>query len=223
MMSFDETRAVLIDLRDQMAREFPGFEIREKRVWWLWVVYWVTLQFLWMPKAMWTTWITVGYKIYMPRADEFAHPDLAYDELIRQYALLYHERQHMLDLRDVWPFRVLGPLRGPVWGFLYFCPQILALGVLGAFWTPWAWCSLLALAPWPAPFRVWVERRGYFASAEAYHKVLGNSFELNVYGGWMQRIIDINFIGWKYYRMSWSKKAIEEWFKPRLADLQHRV
>jgi hypothetical protein len=197
-----------------MATDFPGFEIREKRVWWWWLAYYLGLMFLWNKGFMETMWTTVGRKVYIPRAESFGAEDTTGEATMGDYATLWHERQHMLDLQDL---PVPGLLRAPLWFAGYFAPQILAAGTLGALWTPWAWSCLVFLAPWPSPFREWVELRGYRASAEAWMKMTG--WVPDVEAPWVQRIIDDNFVGWKYYRMSWGRDRVERWFRRELAVL----
>lgn len=93
---------------------------------------------------------TIGATCYMKgtRAENLANLD---------WETLAHEGVHAKD-----------DARKPVrFKLSYLFPQILALLALGAlagiWWRPALWClvALLALAPWPAPFRVYWERRGY--------------------------------------------------------------
>lgn len=68
---------------------------------------------------------------------------------------LWHEGQHARDSAG-WrrlPFSIA-----------YLFPQILAVPLLlGAVWGGWQWAvaGLVALLPWPAPFRFWLELRAY--------------------------------------------------------------
>lgn len=93
---------------------------------------------------------TIGASCYMKgtRAENLANPD---------WDTLAHEGVHARDDH-----------RKPVrFKLSYLFPQILALLALGAiagiWWRPALWClvALAAIAPWPAPFRVYWERRGY--------------------------------------------------------------
>lgn len=208
----------LAALHEDMRRDFPGFAIREKRVWYWWVLYFVGLMFLWNKGFMKTMWTTVGRVVYIPNAPSLFAAGRRDEEVMGSYATLWHERQHILDRTEL--EGVPEPLRGVVWFGGYFFPQFLALGALGAFWTPWAWCCLVFLAPWPAPFRVWAERRGYLASAEAWQYLTNGGWEPNVHDPWIQRIITRNFLGWSYWRMSWSRESVERWFAAGLEDLK---
>ena len=216
-MDRTEVQAMLLDLKDQMANEFPGFEILEKRVWWWWLAYYAGLIFLWSPNFMETVWTTVGRKVYIPHLSKFASDDIPDHEMMGDYSTLWHERRHMLDLKALLGLRSRA-LRSLVWFSGYFAPQILATGVVGALWTPWAWLCLVFLGPWPAPFRVWAELRGYRASAEAWIRMTGewNEFDER----WLQKRIDRNFVGWRYYRMAWNRKRIEKWLRNEIAGLR---
>ena len=71
--------------------------------------------------------------------------------------VLAHELVHVYDWYQL---KILFPI-------LYLFPQLVVLGMLGAFgafWsTTWLWCLAFGvfLAPLPAPFRAWAEFRGY--------------------------------------------------------------
>lgn len=212
-----KTRTKLLALHEQMRVELPGFQIREKRVWFWWLLNYVGLIFLWNPRFMTTMWTTVGRTVWVPNAHELFDAQRDVREMEADYCTLWHERRHMLDLRDF--VKLPAALRGLIWGFGYGCPQWLALGALGAFWSPWWLLCLLFLAPWPSPFRVWVERRGYLASCEAWLSFYPE-WDVTVHDPWMQRVITENFLGWRYYRMAWSRKRIEDWFAPRIEDLR---
>lgn len=93
---------------------------------------------------------TIGRTVYFPDRSsvEGDRPD---------WATLAHEGVHVADY-VARPVRFVGA---------YLFPQWLAVGALvaiGAVWSLWFLCALAflaALAPWPAPGRARLERRGY--------------------------------------------------------------
>lgn len=119
---------------------------------------------------------------------------------------LAHEYVHLEDTRShpLW-FRVS-----------YLLPQLLvlplfALGVLLAILVGW-WsipCFVLAnlcLIPWPAKWRVQWEERGYLMTLATLYWMYGTipaAARLRV---------KLNFVGWSYYRMSWSEDQVLDWF-----------
>lgn len=124
-----------------LAKEFPGFALRVKQESrFMRLLGWMLRPLLpgFMTQHITTIWNT----IYVPEG-LLDNPGL--------WALLLHERQH---LRATVASRIVLIL-----GYLF--PQILALGVVGAVATPWAWLFLVFLAPWPAWFRLREEARGY--------------------------------------------------------------
>lgn len=182
-----------------------GVELREKRVVRWWIVYYVALMFIWQRKFMTDYTTVVGSNIWRPRLYDFGKGARAAGD----YATLRHEMVHVRDSRR---WKVL-------WTPLYFFPQALALGAFGAFWTPWCWLFLLFILPWPAPFRVWAELRGYDETFRAIHNLKGRaspeSRERQL--DWMVEI----FCGWGYWRMSWSQARIRAHFKILFAELDH--
>ena len=98
------------------------------------------------PEFMTSFTTTIGSTVYFP-----SEAYVEEDEL-RALRILAHEAIHAADSAA---HPVLFPL-----SFLF--PQILFLGVLSFPWLGWwALLFLLALAPWPAPFRVWWEAKAY--------------------------------------------------------------
>ena len=82
-----------------------------------------------------TAW---GGTVYFPSAAWCrTHPDLAWQGLA-------HALVHVSDYHRVTP---------PVYALSYLFPQCLAPLAVGAFWHSWMGLFLLALLPWPAPFR----------------------------------------------------------------------
>lgn len=205
-------RAELTALVKQMEAEFPGFELLEKRTSKIMQLAYYGLGMpLWNPDFMETLWTTLGYKVYTPYLEAFGK------DLQGDYATLWHERKHLLDLQAL-EKKVSKPVAGLVWGLGYGFPQILALGALGAFWSPWMLLCLAFLAPWPAPIRVWIEVRGYTATIEAYQK-MGHSLPYPP-DSWLDHIVNETFGGWKYYKMSWRPKMVERAFVREMDKLK---
>lgn len=143
----------------------------------------LTLMRFWNPGFMTDYTSTIGSTIYLAEPLE---PTLS------NLALLRHEVQHIEDSY------IYGNI---LWALAYLFPQSLSLLALFAFWHP-AWLLwLVALGPWPAPFRVWAELRGY---ARTYwtHKEFATLNE----DVWYQRM-HTTFCGWKYWRMSSDWKS----------------
>jgi hypothetical protein len=201
------------DLAQQMRGEFPSFRVVNKAdVWWWKLLYLVSFARWWQPTMLTRVWTTIGFTVYRP------HDPDSIGELSNDFVTLWHERQHMLDLlllqRRVGRF--LGSL---LWFGGYAFPQVLALGAVGAFWTPWAWLCLAALAPWPAPFRVWVEKRGYAATLYAWGlqgMLIGDVAVISM----VKRV----FYGWTYYKMKWGgRDELIEWFLARSIRAQREA
>lgn len=194
----------------RMAEEFPGFRLKDKSGW-----FWRLL--VTMLPAFNGMWVTIGRTVYVPDLDTVRKFPTRED-----YATLWHERQHVADLARLQK-AVGGPLGAFLWAVGYASPQILALGVLGAFWTPYAWLCLLALGPWPAPFRVWVEKRGYLASLEAW---MGYNRWVPPDDNHVHRMVRRYFTGWSYYLMYWgSPRVLADWFHnacTKMSDDAHR-
>ena len=173
--------------------EFGGFKVVRKRSSaFMWFLYGISGMWVWNRKFMTHYVTTISGTIYTPWGlGEHAVSDLA---------LISHETQHERDARQI----------GPLWYPAYLFPQclaLLALGALGAFWTPWAWLSLialLALGPWPAPFRVWAELRGYDESLRILlrHRAINE----RVAKDWLHGV----FCGWGYFRMAWRWQPIHD-------------
>jgi len=121
------------------------------------------------------------------------------------FTVLAHERVHLLDTKE-YPFR---------FRFSYLMPQIFALPFflgactmtffsLGVAVTLFV-MGLLFLGPWPSPWRVYWEKRGYAMNMAVSYWILGT-----IPAGLISSIKS-QFLGWQYYRMSWSEKEIEHW------------
>lgn len=125
---------------------------------------------------------------------------------LSSFISLSHEYVHLEDTR-----------RHPVWFRVsYLFPQILAvplfcLGVVLSFFVGWWSVPLfllanLSLLPWPAKWRVHWEERGYLMTLAVLYWMYGSipaSSKVKV---------KMSFVGWSYYRMSWSEDQVTEWF-----------
>jgi len=167
--------------------EFSGFRIvaKERSVL-MWSVYIVTMMWIWNRDFMGKFVTTIGSVVYVPGGE--------FSPTIESYALLNHELQHIQDSRK---------FGMPIWAFLYLFPQSLAPLALFAFWWPPAAIALVCLAPWPAPFRVWAEARGY---EEGLKTMVDWGLRPRV--DWLEGV----FTGWHYWRMAWRWEPLRKRF-----------
>jgi hypothetical protein len=181
-----QTRAILARAGDEL-----GLRLVDKRNSKLMrTLYVVTLMRFWNPRFMTSYTTTIGRTMYIPK-----DPLSFGSEGIHDLALLNHELQHIKDSMTqgrVW------------WAVLYLSPQIFSLCALGGFWFRPALCFLFCLLPWPSPFRVWAESRGYAISLATYARA---GFEVGAlqYEGHRSK-----FTGWAYYRMAWRWTPVRE-------------
>jgi len=118
---------------------------------------------------------------------------------------------------NTWPLLVL--LVGLV-GFLMTNMSLLMLAVLGGLlfvgtsallvWlTGWYsvlfFAGLVLLAPWPAPWRTYWEKRGYATSLAIQTWAEGSIQQVS------RDFIKVCFVGPGYYFMSWSGRSIDRW------------
>lgn len=129
---------------------------------------------------------TIGARTYEPETDIKANA----------WGVIAHEGVHARDdLRLGVKFKIA-----------YLFPQCLApLAALAAlaFVSPWfllALVFLLALAPWPAPGRVWAELRGYLMSG-CMDALSGTDILAPSYIDWMVE----HFCSGQYYFMYWGR------------------
>ena len=133
-------------LESHISEEFPDYELLEKNNSSL--MKWLS-KLLFFNKSFMTNYITViGHKVYVPSLP------WSQEKPFSACTVLAHEWVHMKDAKKF----------GPLFKFLYLCPQILApLAVLG-FWHSAFFLFALCLLPLPAPFRAWFEFRAYVVS-----------------------------------------------------------
>ncbi len=184
---------ILAALCERMAERIPGFAIhykdesRQQRL-----LGWLLRPFVAGYMRDYTT--AIYPRVYFPtRADVQKYPRMAWQTLAHEYVHLWDAKQSR------WRFS-LG----------YLMPQLAVLGALGAvsaWWTPWGWLFLLfllALAPWPAPWRTWTEVRGYTMDLCISYWLRK---EMPTWGG-IRRL----FTGWAYYRMCPSADRVDAHF-----------
>ncbi len=121
------------------------------------------------------------------------------------FSVLAHERVHLLDTK-----------RQPVWFRVsYLLPQGLIvpflISLIVSAFISWkaALISLvlvvLAAIPWPSLGRTKLEKRGY-AMTMAVHYWLTREIPSE-----LKQNIKNYFVGWPYYKMSWSLSNIDSW------------
>lgn len=131
---------------------------------------------------------TIGATTYAPRKD-----------IGSAWGVIAHEGVHARDDKRL----------GAQFKLAYLFPQCLAPLALLAFggfishWFLFALAFLLALAPWPAPGRVWAELRGYLMSGCA-DALMGTDILAPAYIDY--RVA--HFTTGQYYFMSWRKQTM---------------
>ncbi len=170
-------------------------------------IYYVALMWIWQRKFMTNYTTTIGYDVYV--ADWMVKRG-AWDVL---YGVMRHEFIHMLQKKrhGAWF----------TWGYLF--PQVLALlslGALSAIWVgPWGLFPLvflLALLPFPAPFRSKWE-------AEGYTQTMLVSYERRGSIDWAQvKRIKRHFTGSDYYFMDPRKRRIDKMFDEIAHDIESK-
>jgi hypothetical protein len=181
-----QTRAILAQAGDEV-----GLRLVDKRSSKLMrALYIASLMFLWNRRFMTSYTTTIGRTMYIPK-----DPLNFGSDGIHDLALLNHELQHIKD----------SMAQGRAqWMLFYLAPQIFSLCAVGGFWYRPALLCLLFLLPWPSPFRVWAESRGYAISLATYARA---GFEVGAlqYEGHRSK-----FTGWAYYRMAWRWAPVRE-------------
>lgn len=188
----------ILDLRafeTDTAKLVPGFQLA-------WKDKDRTQQFIgWLAKLFNPDYLTkytstFSPKVYFPSQARYeANPTSS-------FRTLAHERVHLLD--TTWWFRIS-----------YILPQVLALplllcGAVLAFFVGW-WAlvpvvlGLACVAPWPSPWRVHWERRGYAMSLAIRFWMIGDI------GVEAKEGVAGQFTKSSYYFMSWSKAETAKW------------
>ena len=198
-------RLIFEDLKEFAEKEYPGFEIKVKEESSLMKAANVVLK-LFNPDFMTGYVTTIGKTIYMPRKRFDDYP----------WETLAHELVHIDDSERAWG-------GSKFWGFLYLCPQILAVLVLLApigalLFGSCAWWLLLFVlcaAPFPAWWRAKAEMRGYSMSLAARYW-----FEGDVDKPYKDHVLS-KFTGWDYFKMWPFKKAVQSWIDDVVSKLEN--
>lgn len=132
---------------------------------------------------------------------------------VKLWRTMAHEGMHSIQAKKE------GQLR---FALKYTFPQVfalLALFAIGAiWWTPmlFSLVFLLALLPWPAPYRAEYELEAYWISW-MIDAVMGQ----DVYSKNYVEYALSPFIGWNYYRPMWRRKSIEKDVRAHLLAAQY--
>jgi len=155
-------------------------------------------------------YITTFYPVvWFPSQAEYEKKPV--DSLI----VLAHERVHLLDaVQHGWWFR-----------FSYLLPQVLFIPLLFGsiacvigghtlYSLVYLGLGLVVLAPWPSPWRVQWEKRGYAMTFAANYWLFG------VISSQLKQKIRTHFLDWSYYKMSRNPKDIDSWIAGVVADIE---
>lgn len=199
--------------RDQLGKfeEFvrtrvPGFQLRWKEETWSQKVIGTLLQ-AFNPYYM-VRYISTFYPVvYFPTKEGYESRPVA------SFMSLAHEYVHLRDT-----------MKHPFWFRLsYLLPQVLILPLLvlgvvlslyiGWWATPFFVLANVCVLPLPAPWRVNWERRGYAMTLAVNYWLTGTIPPANVL------LVKLSFVGWGYYRMSWSEEQTNAWVQRTLAKI----
>lgn len=160
------------------------------------VIGWLSKPF--NPKYMTDFCTTLGNTVYFPTKDHYETMPL------RTFSILAHEFVHLMDEKS----------NGKWQNISYGLPQLLALPVLlltiaGCFWKgPVALLGLVLMVvlalPWPAPWRVKWEGRGYAMTLAVSYWMFGLITDVQ------RQSVAKQFYGSAYYYMLWSEKSALE-------------
>jgi hypothetical protein len=186
----------------KMTWYFPKFEVRYKNTSWLMRFLGVVL-YLFNRKFMTDYTTTLGYIVYFPSRKYVEKSDS------RAMRILTHEFVH------IWDRNILGWFKYTV-GYMFpqICALVPLLAMLVLCWFSFpgkqatAWIlganAIGCLFPWPAPWRMLLELRGYTMSAAVRLWWRSETIQWD----W----IYAHFTGWDYYRMWPYPKDITERF-----------
>ena len=178
-------------LESHIEEEFPEYELLDKKNSTL--MKWLS-KLLFFNKDFMSRYITVvGAKVYVPQVPWNTNKPLS------ACSVLAHEWVHMKD----------GKKFGPLFKFLYLCPQILApLALLGFFNSAFFWFAL-CLLPIPAPFRAWFEFRAYVVSIAVRWWLAKQPTN----GEWLTRQFTSSAYYWMFPAKTFLRKKFEKEFE----------
>jgi hypothetical protein len=161
------------------------------------------------PKYM-TGYITTFYpSVYFPSKDRYeANP-------INSLQVLAHERVHLLD-----------SIRYGVWfKFSYLLPQVLfapfllaslacLIGGLNLTSLILLLLGVVALFPWPSPWRTNWEKRGYAMTLATNYWIFGSIPDP------LKQSVRNHFLDWSYFKMSRSQANINAWLNSTIISIE---
>ena len=161
------------------------------------------------PKYM-TGYITTFYpSVYFPSKDHYEKNPT------NSLMVLAHERVHLLD-----------SIRYGMWfKFSYLLPQALFaplllaslaffLGHLKVVSLILLVLGLVALLPWPSPWRVNWEKRGYAMTLATNYWIFGSIPDP------LKQSVRGHFLDWSYFKMSESPSNIDSWLQKITSDIE---
>lgn len=152
---------------------------------------------------------TIGSSVYFPDRAKF--------ERLPDWDTFAHEGVHMRDSK-----------RWPVWYELsYLFPQCLGalafVAIAGIWWRPALWflVFLVALLPWPAPGRVFWERRGYLMSIVCAILERGTLWvQSPAFQEWMADHYTTGDYYWMHRFWPGARARVERWIR---ADVERAI
>lgn len=185
----------------------PGFEVKwknesftQKLLGWI----------LFFNPTYMTEYITTFYPlVYFPSKERYEKNPM------NSLRILAHERVHLIDSshQGLWfktsyllPQALFVPFILASVGFFIGGLNIVALILLAL--------GLTSLIPWPSPWRVHWEQRGYAMTLATAYWLLG-SIPISLKNSVRERFLD-----WTYFRMSWSPAAIDDWMKEVISSIE---
>jgi hypothetical protein len=162
------------------------------------------------PKYM-TGYITTLYPlVYFPSKDHYEKNPL------NSLMVLAHERVHLLD-----------SIRYGMWFKLsYLLPQVISVPLLvasiGCLIGNLKLVSLIllvlglvALIPWPSPWRVNWEKRGYAMTLATNYWLFGSIPDP------LKQSVRDHFLDWSYFKMARSPEDIDKWLEDIVASIEN--
>jgi len=186
-------------LESHIKEAFPDFELISKQESTL--MKWLS-KLLFFNKRFMTSFISViGNKVYVPSLP------WKEDNPYGACEVLSHEFVHMKDNQKL----------GPLFKFLYLCPQILTLLSVLVFWNPWWLLCLGFLLPIPAPFRAYFEFKAYVVSMAVQWWLLSAKADPEFF---VKQFTSANYYWMFPFKKILNKKFQEEFFRIKDGNLK---